>query len=160
MSSTGERLLTRNKVFVLTVISSIFVVVLLTFVFENFRWHGRGCAADTSQGICNGRLDGNRTEYSVSLSACRSALERKHPEFLCASGPDPSRPEVMTYLAFRNVFYSKHGRLESREVPLSFRLLPLGALFGIISSIVGAGCILAIRTKLKIRQANRPSEAT
>lgn len=127
----------------------IAAVILITFAFENFKWHGSGCATDISNGICNGRLEQNRTEYFVSLSSCRSSLEKKYAVFLCASGPDPTRPEVMTYLAFRKVFYSEYGKVEYRQVPLSFRLIPLAAFIAIISSVIALGCISGVRKVLR-----------
>lgn len=113
-------------------------IVVIAVGIENTVWIGEECIPNDPGGVCSQLAPATRRSFYWSLDQCKQALSAKSKDFVCASGPDPERPEMAIAKSFRKSFTSSTGVLESREVSgFSIIALPLASTIGVITFLLG-----------------------
>lgn len=113
-------------------------IVVIAVCIENTVWIGEECISSASGGVCSQLAPATRRSFYWSLDQCKQTLSAKSKDFVCASGPDPDRPEVTIAKSFRKSFTSATGFVESREVSgVSIVTLPLASTIGVITFLLG-----------------------
>lgn len=113
------------------------IVLAGSVYLENYGWIGQGCDSSSPEMVCDKKPTGSERSFFLALDACQAALKGKFQTFLCASGPNSGQPDVTIYSSFRNVYYSGTDKIETRNVSLSYHMLPL-AIGSLIASILVA----------------------
>lgn len=115
----------------------VLVGFALSFFWQNFSWIGEACSADSAPGTCARQLDQPRTRF-LNLGSCIEGHKGQPGKSICASGPNPDKPEMDTASSFRQVYFLPDAQISEREVPYSYGVAFLGAVVGGIVAIAVA----------------------